>query len=205
MNKKILIPFFILLIAILALIMKFTIKEPIQQKNSLTNASVTITPTIKIPSDILKEYSDPSGFTFSYPEDIEIKNQETDSAAYSSLILTSPVATGSVNILVSDTKYKSIEAWQKNNQELTSGLEIQDAALGNLTGISFGSEDKLTQIVLDQGIEFKIEVDFETERNYWENVYNALISSFSFVSNATNTSNTSTDSDVIFEGEEVVE
>lgn len=208
MNKKILIPAFILLIAALVILMKFSIKEPVQGKNSLT-ASVTVTPTIKIPSNTLKEHSDPSGFTFSFPEDVEIKNnQKNDNSIYSNLVLTSNVATGSVDILVSDTKYKSADAWKKDNKALTSGLEIKDAKLGDLTGISFIDGKKLTQLVFDQGIQFKIEVDFQNENKYWENVYNSITSSFSFASSSntsTGVSSDSSDSDVIYDGEEVIE
>ena len=210
MNKKVLILTFIFLVAGVALLIKFSSKEPIKQKVVTQVTPTDIVPTEKLPSNTLKEYSDPSGFKFSYPEDTEIEIiDNSDNSVYSDLILTSPVATGSISLKVSDTKYKSIEAWKKDNKELTSGLEIQDAKLGDLAGISFGSKKKLTQIVFDQGIEFNIDVDLQTEKNYWENVYYSLINSFSFVSNTTSTSNASVDtssgSDVIFEGEEVIE
>lgn len=208
-HKKIILIVFFSAVFVVGAILLFNIRESkknsaekVNPQNSKTNAIE------KTPSNTLKEYSDESGFTFEFPDNIKIERKENDSL-YADLILSASDVNGSITFTVSDSKYDQLESWKDNNSEELTGLLINQTKLGNLTGISFNNKDKITLVAIDQGIEFKIVADYKDQKKYWENVYDSIRDSFSFitpsVSQSTNTEPETSSGEVIFEGEEIVE
>lgn len=211
MNKKIILATLFSAVFLVGAIVLFNIRESKERENSISkvnpqNSGTRVTE--KIPSSILKEYSDPSGFTFSFPDNIYVERKENDSL-YSDLILSTNEANGNITFTVSDSKYDSLENWKDDNLKNLTGLLINESELGNLLGISFNNKDKITFIAIDQGIEFKMVVDYKDHKKFWESVYKSIRDNFSFItpsaSKSTNTNSEAPSEEVVFEGEEIIE
>lgn len=210
MEKKVIIITLGSILLIIGAIFLLNIRSSKEKQNLVSGVAKPESFSLeKMPSTILKEYSDSSGFTFSFPEDVKIQRID-DESLYSNLTLTADGLDGNIAFTLSDTSYSSLEDWKKENNAVLSGLLIKESNLGNISGISFNNKDKITFIAIDQGVEFKIIVDYKSQKKYWENVYSNILNSFSFVSSSTETKSTessqvSSEDDVVFEGEEVVE
>lgn len=153
------------------------------------------------PSETLKEYSDPSGFSFSYPDNLSLNTKESDETTYADLLLSSKDVSGSLSLKISDSKYKTLDEWTKLNRAAASG-DPKEVKLGNLKALEITTADRLILGALDQGIFFNIEMPL-IEKDFWMKVYTEVLANFSFsVSEQTQASG---GSDVSFEGEEVVE
>lgn len=154
-----------------------------------------------LPSETSKEYADPAGFSFSYPDNLSItKNEIEDNTTYADLQLGSKEVNGSLSLKISDSKFASIDEWIKINKEASVKIPTE-VKLGTLKAMEIITKDRLLLGALDQGIFFTIEMPL-IEQEFWMKVYKRVISDFSFASQETTT--VSSDS-VSFEGEEVVE
>lgn len=163
-----------------------------------------------IPSETSIEYTDPTGFSFLYPDNLSVTNNLTsenpDPDAYADLQIFSKDKSGSLSLRITDTKLASISGWLKENNISESNTPIEKK-LGNLNALEVKTSDRLLLGALDQGILFTIELPL-IEQPFWNEVYNKVLADFSFISpeiaNAGNTTQSSGD-EVVFEGEEVVE
>lgn len=157
------------------------------------------------PSETFIEYTDPSGFSFSYPDNLSIeKKEEADTNDYADLQLFSKDVSGSLSLRIMDTKIKTLNDWVK--EASVSGTQTEKK-LGNLKALEVKTNDRIMLAALDQGILFNIEVP-AIEQEFWMKVYEKVLKDFTFV--AANTDSTAGVSnysaeEVIFEGEEVVE
>lgn len=187
---------------ILALILN-PFKQNTLQSGSVSNqleiaASVT-------PSKTLKTYTDPSGFSFSYPDNLSLLNNELkDANSYAELQLTGSGVEGSLVLKIADSKLASLDEWIKTNKNASSEVP-KEVKLGNLKALEIKNNNKLLLGALDQGILFTIEVPL-SEKDFWMDVYTKVIADFSFVPPSTAGSSTGegSSSDVTFDGEEVV-
>ena len=156
------------------------------------------------PSEILIEYNDPSGFTFSYPDNLSIvKNEVEDDITFADLQLSSKDISGSLSFKITESKLASLDEYLKANKIAQTPKEI---SLGKLKAIEVKLGDRLILASLDQGVLFNIEVPL-IEEDFWMKVYKDILTNFSFASPEVVTSqdNSVLTSDVSFEGEEVVE
>lgn len=180
---------------------KQTLENPLTI-NPLTNIQKTII-TKTVPSETLIDYKDPSGFSFSYPDNLSItKNTQADPNAYADLQLSSKDISGSLSLKIIDSKLTTLQQWAK----LNTGTS-KDVKLGTLKALEIQTADRLLLGALDQGVLFTIEIPL-IEQEFWTKVYSKLLVTFSFVTpEATNqqAGPSSTSNDIIFEGEEVIE
>ncbi|MEK7617009.1 MAG: PsbP-related protein [Patescibacteria group bacterium] len=166
------------------------------QKSSLQKPSLnTFTKEVQ-PSETFIEYSDPSGFAFSYPDNLSITKGETDENTYADLQLFSKEVNGSLSFKVSDSKFKTLDEWVNLNKG-----EVRQVNLGTLKATEIETSDRLLLGALDQGIFFTIEMPL-IEEAFWMKVYSKILSDFSFVAPQVEADSSS---EVVFEGEEVVE
>lgn len=160
-----------------------------------------------VASNIVKAYSDPSGFTFNYPDNLSLTNNEaTDSASYADLKLTAQGVDGSLNIKIMDSKFKTLDSWAKS----ISLASPKSVSLGNLKGQELTSNDQVLLGALDSGVLFTVQVPFAQNRDFWLNVYKKVIADFSFVQpvkadNSSSSGDSGSSDAVSFEGEEVVQ
>lgn len=170
------------------------------------------TKTKNLPSKTLKEYTDPSGFTFSYPDDLSIKtNEAEDDTVYADIQLTATEANGNLRVRIVDTKVKSIKEWL---DQIPAGINTdlyKDAKLDELPAKEYKDDNGIELLALDQGVLFEVNVSFENNKDFWQKVYDNTTSTFSFAqaesgqSTTTSGSSSGSSSDIIFEGEEVIE
>lgn len=166
------------------------------QKKSLFSPASTQTQKDIVPSQTLKTYTDPSGFSFNYPDNLSLLNNELkETDTYAELQLIAKGVEGSLSLKISDSKLKSIDA----------GKEVN---LGNLKAREVETKDKLMLSALDSGVLFNIEVNFGESRDFWMGVYQSVLQDFSFTQPSADTAASggvdSSDA-VSFEGEEVIE
>lgn len=132
------------------------------------------------PSKTLKKYTDASGFSFKYPEDVSIAEQAgTDITTYSSLEFRSQGARGGLTMSIKDSPYASLDAWEKENKKLISGKGTP-ARLGDIAVKEYQTDGNLLAVGIDKNILFLVDADFKENESYWGSVYNSLLSSFSF-------------------------
>lgn len=170
--------------------------EPIQISNNVENAKIE-------PSENLKVHTDVSGFSFSYPDNLSLENKEIeDDSVYANLQLFTPSVSGSLNLKISDSKFKTIGEWVKTN---SLGEAPKEKKLGSIAGVELKLKDRLLFGSIDQGILFTIEMPL-VEEDFWMKVYEKILADFTFVAqSAEGNSSGGSSGDVTFEGEEVVE
>lgn len=149
--------------------------SPISQR-SVENKIIAVE---KEPSKTLKVYTDSTGFSFKYPQDVQVSKKDTtnDATAYANLEISSSQAKGSISVKILDTELKSIDDWFLENN-YTSTKEIK---IGELFGKEANMNNKITAAALDQNVLFTIEVASQNKK-YWVDVYQTMLSSFNFVS-----------------------
>ena len=150
-----------------------------------------------MPSKTVKPYTDPSGFSFNYPDNLSLTNNEaTSSSTYADIQLTGSRLEGSLNLKITDSKFASLAEWLKSN----SFSNPKEVKLGNLKALEVATNQKLVLGALDSGVFFYIEIPM-TDKSFWMEVYNKVLADFSFSPGSVNTAT----SDVTFESEEIVE
>ncbi|EKD89865.1 MAG: hypothetical protein ACD_32C00119G0002 [uncultured bacterium] len=181
--------------------------NPFKGKTALLNPINNLQKEAKeiTPSETLLEYQDPSGFTFSYPDNLSIvKNDIEDESTYADIQLTAKDVNGSLSLKISDSKFTTIEEWLKLNKDASIQVP-KEVSLGTLKGREVKLNDRLLLGVLDKGIFFDIEIP-RIEEKFWMKVYEKVLANFSFAAPETTSTQTGVSSDdVVFESEEVVE
>ncbi len=212
MNKKILLPLIggtLLAISVVFFSISKSSKNqktysPVSENN--TKKTLSITPTLK-----LNEYQDPSGFKFSHPESLKLQNKQTsDQKIYSLLELTSSKKQGKIEIRVEDSQLTKIDDWFTNNKMATKPANIKKIKLADIEGKQFTQKDKLLTLALDQGALFTFTVTLGNEEKYWLDINDQILKSFQFIlpdntENNAPATGESSEEDVIFEGEEIIE
>lgn len=209
MNKKV-----ILLLVAAAVIIGILILKPFQKNLSSTSNVAELKASEITPSKTLKTYTDPSGFSFSYPDNLSLLNNELkDEGSYAELQLTASGVAGSLVLKIADSKLTSIDEWVKSNKntypdpDLIGAEAPKEAKLGNLKTLELKNNDKLLLGALDQGILFTIEIPIGEKKDFWMEVLNTVAGEFTFAPPAADGAATgnSSSTDVTFDGEEVVE
>lgn len=184
-----------------------------QQKNSSKNPLAGLTETTKEikPSETFIDYSDPAGFSFSYPDNLSLKNSkaesEVDSDAYADLQLYSKDKSGSITLRIVDSEFATSAAWLKANNIPSTTVPV-DKKLGELKAVEVKTGDRLLLGTIDQGVLFTVEMPL-IEQDFWMKVYEKVLKDFTFAAppvadSSQGTSDSSAD-DVTFEAEEVIE
>lgn len=157
-------------------------------------------PTVaKLPSETLIDYTDPNGFSFSYPDNLSLTKNDLADTEYGNLQLSSKEVSGSLLLKISDSKYASLDDWVKLNKGT-----VRPVKLGSLSGVEVRTADRLLLGALDQGIFFSLEMPL-IEEGFWQKVYHKILTNFAFVSPGSPASGEDNSGDVTFEGEETVQ
>ena len=151
----------------------------------------------------LQTFTDPSGFSFSYPETVMVAqakaNPELD---YAKLEISSATHPGSVSILATTSSLQSIASWKK-------GEKLTTLKLADLDARQYDTGSELITGAVDQGVLFTITTSYKTDKTFWQGVHSGIVASFAFAPPPSSGSNSVSvqggEGDVIFEGEEVVE
>lgn len=202
MNKKTLLLSFlalgliVIVVKILLFPPKVTLSTPATQQETKVNIKTSKT---------LKTYTDPSSFSFSYPDNLSLLNNELiDSNTYADLQLSAKEVNGTLHLKISDSKFKSIDEWVTSTGVKVSPKEVK---LGNIKAQEMETDDKLILGALDSGVLFNIDVPLGDNKEFWMSVYKSVLEDFTFTSPTDTTAlqGDGRSSDVTFEGEEAVE
>jgi len=210
MKQKIILGALAIIILIAIIFFLFFQKKtasPIVSNN--LNSDETVVPS---PAAGFKSYTDPAGFKFNYPEDLNVTAKKiTDDSVYTDLEIKPKDGTGEATIKAVDSNLAQIDDYFKDKKTSSFFGKITKLKLADIDGRQYQINSQIITVALDQGVLFTITTDLPTEKKaYWQKVNNTLISSFAFVAPQNNTSTDTGSSsggedDVIFEGEEVVE
>ncbi len=168
--------------------------------NTSTNSS-----SQSVSSQAVQEYSDPAGFKFSYPDSASVSPKNTtDDTTYSSLTVTSTSTAGKITIDAVSSDLLTLD------DMLASKTGVTDLKLADLAAKQYTEKGNLITLALDEGVLFTITTSSGGNVDYWKEVNNKIISSFAFaLPEATqvqsDTSSESAESDISFEGEEIIE
>lgn len=168
--------------------------------NTSTNSS-----SQSVTSQTVKEYSDPAGFKFSYPDSASVSPKNTtDDNTYSSLEITSTSTAGKITIEAVSSDLLALD------DMLASKTGVTNLKLADLTAKQYAEKGNLITLALDEGVLFTITTSSGGNVDYWNEVNSKIISSFTFALPETtqvqsDTPSQSDDSDISFEGEEVIE
>lgn len=172
--------------------------SPIALESKQSNA------TTVVPSEKIRQYTDESGFTFSYPEDLTLKkNDIKDARVYADITLASTLLGGSVSVKVSDTPFTSLESWAKANKKAAS--VPRGATIGEFEAYEIITPAKRITAAIDQGVLFLIETAFEGKEPFWSRVHSEVISTFTFATSAKSGQGVSSSEDEISVEEEIIE
>ncbi len=196
---------FIILGIALAAVVVFLI---VARRNSAANLPSSEN-TIEAPPPVqaqIRAYTDPAGFSFSYPDIMTLeKNEIDDDSTYSSIKLTDGDAPR-ITILVEDTAIGSLEEWLEQNT--STAAKITDLKLGDLDAQQVSTTKGITTVALDQGVLFTVWLAPNSSPDEAK-AYATVISSFIFkqpeIQAAPESAGNGEDSYVEFEGEEVIE
>lgn len=207
MNKKTVLIVLIAVGAGLITVSLFTSDRSTPTQSPIISTSPAVKPASSVPilSSKTKIYIDPSGFKFTYPDDINVEPKKTtDNSTYSHLILSSKKEKGTIGILIQDTSLKDSSAWVKNLEKASpSPIPI---ALAELKGFKVTGKKTVDIGLVDQGVLYTITLDSPSS-TYWEKALEKVAGTFMFIPQ-NNTSAPSTESggdDIFFEGEETIE
>ena len=127
----------------------------------------------------LATWEDQAGFSFSYPENIEIDPHEEDTENYAHLELTSDHP-GEIIIWCQDTTYADIEDWAE--EELEEEGQVFDTELGGEPAkkVAYLEPKKMVTATIDVDALVLIEM-LPDEEGYWQGVHDQILSSFVFI------------------------
>lgn len=151
-----------------------------------------------------KTYQDESGFSFKYTSDFSVKDDTPEDGDYYTF-LTISKGSEKGTISIADTKHKTVQKWVDSGTDIPSDAKLNGAvSLGGISASQYTAAEKLYTAAVDQGVLYVIQTP---KTDLWEKLQEKVISSFSFglAKTKTNQSASGSNSDIIYEAEEVVE
>ncbi|MBL7150769.1 hypothetical protein ISS86_02475 [Candidatus Microgenomates bacterium] len=173
-NKKLLIILAVVLVLSIAAIIIFKSKQKTGIDTPLDSPTVESSSVAK-----LTVWDDPAGFSFSYPEEIEIDPHSEDEENYAHLeLILSSEPGGRIIIWVKESDFTDIEDWA----EATAGGQIFDTELDAEPAkkIAYSEPTKLVTAAIDVDALVLIEM-IPDKKGYWQKVYDKILSSFKFI------------------------
>lgn len=205
MNKKII---FVVTLFLVSAAVGFVFLQNSFKSPSSLKVNTAIKPTSQ--SQVLgasQKYNDPAGFTFNYPDSITIMPKKIiDDTIYSSLEVNSATPPGKITIQAVASNLLSLD------DEPPRKTKVAAVKFADLSAKQYTEKGNLITLALDKGVLFTITVTATAPENmsFWRKVNNQILSSFAFTIPSTtavesNSTASTTEEDVSFEGEEVIE
>ena len=202
MSKKVIILLVIFMILVIGAIIYIS-RGKEKTVSPVSNKKVSPTSAAKK----MKEYTDPSGFKFNYPDDLEVlaKDVSTSNTLYADIIITATASgrKGQITITAEDTTKTFFDEAFKDKTTI-------ETKLGDVDAYQYQEKSKLITTAYDQGVRFTLTTDLSQEKSYWFGVNKQIVNSFEFIQPETSTQSTDNSSnssgdEIIFEGEETIE
>lgn len=181
MDKKMIMSMGIVgcILLVVGIISYFVMNQSLPQEKE----KITALPNAKIElSKTEKDYTDPSGFTFNYADNLSLEKKEsTDNAIYATVVLTEKSMSGNITVTIQDTKIKTTDAWLTQNKYASDSATITQKQLGSLPAAEVKTKEKILLVAIDKGVLFLIETLFGGEEGFWTEGYGTVSKSFAFV------------------------
>jgi hypothetical protein len=152
----------------------------------------------------LKEYTDPSGFKFNYPDDLKVvaNDVSTNNTLYADIVITAAGRKGQLTIKAEDATKTFFDEFLKDKITIETKLADVDA-------FQYQEKNKLITTAYDQSVQFTFTADFSEEKSFWFGVNKQILNSFDFIQpeqpTTNNQSPATSEDEIIFEGEETIE
>ncbi len=188
MNKKFIIGFSTLALLVVSGASIIALNQTGQKQISMIPRAETRDATVALQQKpvqkketALKEYSDPSGFRFLYPADLNvvIENNEDDPDLFSTLKLKPASGVGSINIQVIATNFKKLDEWVKANKISMTSSSLKRTKLADLDAYQIPVGGQLVTGAYDEGVLFTIAVTEPSNESLLAS-YVKIINNFSF-------------------------
>jgi hypothetical protein len=178
MNKKIIVlsVIFLLLagITIIAAVLINRAKTP--PDTGVNSASLAASKTTEVLT-----WTDPAGFSFSYPSGLTIDKHDEDMDNYAHVELKDAANPGNIIVWAKDTTAVDTAAWVSTTAEY-QGANIMDSTMGGQSAkkiiISTPAKKMITGTVYDELL-WTIEGNFENS-DFWTKIYNTVLDSYQF-------------------------
>ena len=157
----------------------------------------------EIPQIKTLTYEDTSGFSFTYPSNLTIKEIELDNnSVYSSLEIAG-ANPGKLTLRISDTNYPDLSAWQRDFEKTNVLSDVQPVNWADLSAVAFtyGAPKTKRAMTLKDNVLYVLEGP--ADAGYWEKNLDTILSSFRFSdavftsAPAVNATATSPDEDIV--------
>ena len=162
-------------------------------------------------SDNLKEYIDPSGFKFKYPDNFSLSSaDQTSENIYSSLTLGSDKVASQTTILVEATSAKSLDDWLLNNKESLSNQKLRKIKLADLDARQYQKDNKVITVAYDTGVLLTITTELKPVKETMLQLHETILTTFAFAppqstDESSSQSSGAEEEQIYFEGEEIIE
>lgn len=145
------------------------------------NGRQLIVPTSTLSSTKTLTWNDQAGFSFQYPDGLTINKHDEDSVNYAHIDFIAGSGNSSVLVMASDSKYKTLDDWVKNDKSMTSA-NIIDSTLGNKPAkkILYSNGGSISIGTIDSGILFTIGT-MAYKDNEMRAVFDRISSTFKFI------------------------
>jgi hypothetical protein len=197
MNKKL-----IILISVLVLLLATGGGYLIVSLKNKTNISPTPSSESATAKEVASpdlDYSDASGFSFSYPKSLRVEDvTPSDDSYYSKLTLTK--SGGKLTITVKDETEKTIDGFLSSDDYYKNAAISGATTLAGIPAKEYGLDGKKITVALKDGILYLVEGN--KDGDFWEGAQGIVVSTFSF---GQKSSESSSDANTTYEPEEVVE
>ncbi len=126
-----------------------------------------------------KLWEDPAGFSFEYPQDLEIDVHPEDETNYSFLTLTAKDKKGKIEIICNDSQYKDVKEWVSEDSLVKQGSNLETKVASIVAQkVALGNGREITALIDWDEVIYIIDKIPEDELDYWSAVYSHILDSF---------------------------
>ena len=154
----------------------------------------------KVSGDII--YEDASGFSFRYPEGIEVSDETPDEEVYYTVLALKREGE-EMRVSMQDSEFKTLDGWFEGDKQAPKGTTLIGAiSLDGVSAKQYNYEGKFLTAAIDEGVLYMIESP--KDEVYWDKVHDLFVSGFAFAKPEQDKAQNS-GANVIYEAEEVIE
>jgi len=171
-----------ILLIIILLILSLLVFSLLRGRGDEESVSpLTERPMLQEEEFVLTSWEDPAGFSFDYPEILEIDLHEEDETNYAHLELTREDKEGRILIIANDSDYATLEEWLEEDKEVKDGISLDTEIAGvKAKRVASGGGKEITALIdLDQVI-YQIIKEPEGEDS-WQQIYRIILYSFELI------------------------
>lgn len=180
MPKKTVIIASILLLILGGLLLKFLIKQSQKESISPLTKEKAVEEGFGFQVD-LKEWRDPAGFAFLYPDDLQITLTEEDEINYAHLKLTKENTPGKIEIICGDSQFTNLDDWTEKDKEVKEGSALE-TTMASMSAKKVALKDgkEIAALIDPDQVIYLVKKESQGEE-YWNRVFRAILETFKLI------------------------